>query len=56
MECKIVWNIPNVDATYKRIDDLTAYIENFPESPLCECFQNEIGKLKKWLEEWSYCV
>lgn len=50
---KITDNIPNESAIYDRIEELTACIQNFPESKLVPVWQNAINHLNKTLTEWS---
>lgn len=42
----IIWNIP-CEKSLDRIDELIAYIENFPDSPLAPVFQREIEALEE---------
>ena len=46
-------NIPNESAIHDRIEELTACIQNFPESKLVPIWQNAIDKLNAKLDEWS---
>lgn len=42
----IIWNIP-CERALDRIDELTTYIEHFPESPLVPVFRREVEALEE---------
>ena len=42
---EIVWNIPS-ERALDRIEELEAFVERFPESPLAPAFKNEIEQLQ----------
>lgn len=46
-------NIPNAEKILKRIDDLTEYINNFPDTPLAVIFQNELEYLETLKERYG---
>lgn len=50
---KITDNIPNESAIHDRIEELTACIQNCPESILVPVWQNAIDTLNQTLTEWS---
>lgn len=39
----------HIQDPWEREEELTTFIENFPDSPLCECCQHELELIKeKW--------
>ena len=46
-------DMPNEEIIMNRIEELESYIQNFPNSRLVRCFQNEINYLTAILEHRS---
>ncbi len=45
--------IPNGETIFDRIEELTEYISNFPESPLTPIFKKEIAELETIRKEFA---
>lgn len=44
---RIIWGIPNPEQILDRMEELQEAINNFPESPLLNCWEHELEALKK---------
>ena len=45
----VIWNIPS-ERVYERLEELHAYIENFPEGEIASAAREEIAYLESLLE------
>ena len=43
----IIWSIPNPERIMDRMEELQESISNFPDSPLLNCWKNELHKLQE---------